>query len=497
MLAFLCWPGDHRAAAPRRGVVRRGAGRRVPPGRPPGRARAAPHGCRRPRGSSTRCGGTTRPPSRARRCRCWSRGCGRSWVPARWRVPTVATGSRLAARRRRRLGARAAWSTDAARALADGRAPRAVVLAEAATGLLDGVGDAAGDGALARLRRAALRSRRRGAPDPGPGAEPRRPGRRGRRRAPTRCTPREPDDAEALEALLRSEASAGGGAGRPGALRGLPARPGRAARGRPRPGAAAGCTASCWRPTSRSAAACGTTPTSCSAARPTWPELRALVRTGRLTTILGPGGLGKTRIAHVLAREATQPRVHFVELVGISAGDDVVSEVGAALGVRDSVTGRRTLTPAQLADVRGRIAQELDTVPTLLVLDNCEHVLDAVASLVAFLLVTTRDLRVRHHQPGAARDRRRAGLPAQPARGRATARSCSAAGPGPSGPTPTCPTTSSPTSWPGSTACRSPWSWRRRGSARCRSTRYAARLDDRFAPAARPRPVAPRRGTRP
>ena len=123
-------------------------------------------------------------------------------------------------------------------------------------------------------------------------------------------------------------------------------------------------------------------------------ELRALVRTARLVSILGPGGLGKTRIAHVLAREATQPRVHFVELVGVSAGDDVVSEVGSALGVRNSVTGRRTLTAAQLADIRARVAQELDTAPTLLVLDNCEHVLDAVASLVAYLLVTTRDLRV-------------------------------------------------------------------------------------------------------
>ena len=122
--------------------------------------------------------------------------------------------------------------------------------------------------------------------------------------------------------------------------------------------------------------------------------LRAQVRTGRLTTVLGPGGLGKTRVAHVLAREARQPRVHFVELVGISSPEDVVSEVGSALGVRHSVTGRRTLTPAQQADVRARIAQELDSVPTLLVLDNCEHVLDAVASLVAFLLVTTRDLRV-------------------------------------------------------------------------------------------------------
>ena len=72
----------------------------------------------------------------------------------------------------------------------------------------------------------------------------------------------------------------------------------------------------------------------------------------------------------------------------------MIAEVGAALGVRGSVTTRRTLTPAQLADVRSQIATELDTAPTLLVLDNCEHVLESVASLVALLLVTTRDLHV-------------------------------------------------------------------------------------------------------
>lgn len=123
-------------------------------------------------------------------------------------------------------------------------------------------------------------------------------------------------------------------------------------------------------------------------------RLRAAVRAGRLTSIIGPGGIGKTRIAHVLAREASQSRVHFVELVGITSSEDVVAEVGAALGVRGSVTGRSTHTAAQRSDIRGRIAQELDTTPTLLVLDNCEHVIEAVASLVAFLLVTARDLRV-------------------------------------------------------------------------------------------------------
>ncbi len=123
-------------------------------------------------------------------------------------------------------------------------------------------------------------------------------------------------------------------------------------------------------------------------------RLRAAVRTDRLTSIIGPGGIGKTRVAHVLAREATQARVHFVELVGITSPDDVVAEVGAALGVRDSVTSRRTHTPAQRSDIRGRIAQELDSGPSLLVLDNAEHVVEAVASLVAFLLVTARDLTV-------------------------------------------------------------------------------------------------------
>ncbi|HVK22708.1 MAG TPA: BTAD domain-containing putative transcriptional regulator, partial [Actinokineospora sp.] len=42
--------------------------------------------------------------------------------------------------------------------------------------------------------------------------------------------------------------------------------------------------------------------------------LRALVRTARVTSIVGAGGLGKTRLAHVLGREAEQPVVHFVEL---------------------------------------------------------------------------------------------------------------------------------------------------------------------------------------
>lgn len=123
-------------------------------------------------------------------------------------------------------------------------------------------------------------------------------------------------------------------------------------------------------------------------------RLRALVRESRVTSILGPGGLGKTRLAHLLGRDADQPVVHFVELVGVLSPDDVIGEVGSALGVRDSVSGRRVLSADQRADVRGRIAQQLDAAPTLLILDNCEHVVEAVADLVAVLVATTRRLRV-------------------------------------------------------------------------------------------------------
>jgi predicted ATPase/DNA-binding SARP family transcriptional activator len=122
--------------------------------------------------------------------------------------------------------------------------------------------------------------------------------------------------------------------------------------------------------------------------------LRATVREARVTSILGPGGLGKTRLAHLLGLEAEQPVVHFVELVGVSSPDDVVGEVGSALGVRDSVSGRRVLTAEQRNDVRARIAQLLDQAPTLLILDNCEHVIAAVADLVAYLVVTCSRLRV-------------------------------------------------------------------------------------------------------
>ena len=123
-------------------------------------------------------------------------------------------------------------------------------------------------------------------------------------------------------------------------------------------------------------------------------RLRALMASARVVSIVGAGGLGKTRLAHALARDAAQPVVHFVELAGVTAAEDVAVEVGSVLGVRDSVSGRRALTAEQRADIRARIAQRLAQSPSLLVLDNCEHLIQAAAELTAFLISAAPDLRV-------------------------------------------------------------------------------------------------------
>ncbi|MET8007586.1 ATP-binding protein [Nonomuraea glycinis] len=100
-------------------------------------------------------------------------------------------------------------------------------------------------------------------------------------------------------------------------------------------------------------------------------RLLELLRAVRLVTLVGPGGVGKTRLATKVARAAQgsfSPGGAFVDLVPV--GEAYVAQaVAAALGVTEH--------PDQ--HLQEAIAEWLGDRRTLLILDNCEHVIDAVA----------------------------------------------------------------------------------------------------------------------
>jgi predicted ATPase/DNA-binding SARP family transcriptional activator len=119
----------------------------------------------------------------------------------------------------------------------------------------------------------------------------------------------------------------------------------------------------------------------------------SLLRTSRVTSIVGPGGLGKTRLAQAVSRQAEQRVVHLVPLAGVTSDDGVAGEVAAALAA--SELRRAPVAQAPMpTDVLAGIVNLLGQGPVLLVLDNCEQVLGGVAELVGTLVSMTRDLRV-------------------------------------------------------------------------------------------------------
>ena len=120
--------------------------------------------------------------------------------------------------------------------------------------------------------------------------------------------------------------------------------------------------------------------------------VRELIAGHRLTTLIGPGGSGKTRLATETARTLLgdlPDGAWLVELAAIGADGDVAQSTLAGLGLRDALLGgapNAELTDRLIAAIREREA--------LLILDNCEHVIESAAAFAHRVLGECRRLRI-------------------------------------------------------------------------------------------------------
>ncbi len=126
-------------------------------------------------------------------------------------------------------------------------------------------------------------------------------------------------------------------------------------------------------------------------------RLDSLLETSRLVTITGPGGAGKTRLATEVARsrlEREPDGVWLVELAPVTDPANVVQAFLGALDIRESYLLDQTRETAGSRDPRSRLGDALAAARCLLVVDNCEHLIDAVAALVDSLLAKCPHLQV-------------------------------------------------------------------------------------------------------
>ncbi|UOX90846.1 NACHT domain-containing protein [Amycolatopsis sp. FBCC-B4732] len=116
-------------------------------------------------------------------------------------------------------------------------------------------------------------------------------------------------------------------------------------------------------------------------------DVRGLLETARLVTLTGPGGVGKTRLAGRVASSMTHAfpdGVVVVSLAELSEASLLTRTLADCLGLHD--TAGRPVRDAVVAHLRDR--------HVLLLLDNCEHLVDNCAGLVLSLLRRCPGVRV-------------------------------------------------------------------------------------------------------
>ncbi len=107
--------------------------------------------------------------------------------------------------------------------------------------------------------------------------------------------------------------------------------------------------------------------------------VEGLLQSHRCVTLLGPGGVGKTRLALEIAQRRADGRrdnVYLAELAALTEGDNVAAAIAAGVGLSG---------PSGLS-LLARIRHALRDSAALLVVDNCEHLIDATAAVARELL---------------------------------------------------------------------------------------------------------------